>query len=78
MSATTPKTSLINVNGTNVENSTKIKYVEANPKRKNSAAHARFSNYMKSKTVEQFLKNGGTIADLRYDQTKGFVEITTK
>jgi len=66
---------LINVNGQNVEGSTKLQYVAENPKRKNSAAHGRFSKYMKAKTVEQFLKLGGTVADLRYDQNKGFVEI---
>lgn len=66
---------VLNVNGTNVENATKITYVAANPKRKNSAAHARFAKYMKAKTVEQFFKAGGTLADLRYDQTKEFVTI---
>lgn len=66
---------LYNVNGTNVESTTKISYVENNPKRKNSAAHARFAKYMKAKTVEQFFKLGGTLADLRYDQNKEFVTL---
>ena len=65
-----------NVNGTTVENATKIAYVAANPKRKNSAAHGRFEKYMKAKTVEQFFKMGGTLADLRYDSNKEFVKIT--
>ena len=64
-----------NVNGTNVEPKTAIAYVTANPKRKNSAAHARFTKYMKAKTVETFFKAGGTLADLRYDQNKQFVKI---
>lgn len=64
-----------NVNGTNVEPKTAIVYVTANPKRKNSAAHTRFAKYMKAKTVESFFKLGGTLADLRYDQTKEFVKI---
>lgn len=67
-----------NINGVNVENSTKIKYIDSNPKRKGSKAHARFEAYMKSKTVEEFLKLGGLKADLRYDSDKGFVEITKK
>ena len=68
---------VLNVNGTNVENSTKISYVTANPKRKNSAAHARFSKYMKAKTVAEFEKLGGTGADLKYDNQKEFVKIIT-
>jgi len=67
---------LYNINGTNVSPKTKLSYVENNPKRKNSAAHGRFSKYMKSKTVEQFFKLGGTLADLRYDQTKEFVKLS--
>ena len=66
---------LYNINGKNVEPSTKISYVENNPKRKNSAAHQRFAKYMKSKTVEQFFKMGGTLADLRYDDNKEYVKI---
>ena len=67
---------LWNVNGTNVKPETKISYVTANPKRKNSAANVRFGKYMKAKTVDQFFKLGGTLADLRYDQNKEFVKIT--
>jgi len=67
---------LFNINGKNVAPETKIKYVPKNPKRKNSAAHSRFSKYMKAKTVDQFFKLGGTLADLRYDDNKEFVEIS--
>ena len=66
---------LWNINGTNVKPETKISYIKENPKRKNSAANSRFGKYMKSTTVEQFFKLGGTLADLRYDQTKEFVKL---
>lgn len=65
----------LNINGTTVENSTKIEVVKENPKRKNSAAHDRFAKYMKAKTVGDYLKLGGTVADLRYDTQKEFVTL---
>ena len=65
-----------NVNGTAVEETTKLAYVQVNPKRKNSAAHGRFEKYMKAKTVTEFFKLGGTLADLRYDSNKEFVKIS--
>ncbi len=49
--------------------------VKENPKRKGSQAHSRFQKYMKAKTVAEYLKLGGTRADLRYDESKGFIEI---
>ena len=65
-----------NINGNSVEETTKLTYVQNNPKRKNSAAHGRFEKYMKSKTVAEFFKLGGTLADLRYDSNKEFVKIS--
>jgi len=65
-----------NINGVNVSNETKIEYIDRNPKRKGSKAHARFQKYMTAKTVAKFLELGGLKADLRYDSEKGFVEIT--
>ena len=50
---------------------------DANPKRKGSQAHSRFQKYMKAKTVAEYLKLGGTPADLRYDAAKGFIEFTS-
>lgn len=73
----TAKKPFTNVNGINVYPETKIAYVSENPKRKNSAAHTRFGNYMKAKTVAEFEKFGGTRADLKYDHQKEFVKITT-
>lgn len=66
----------ININGQNVENSTKIKFVSENPKRRGSKAHTRFTKYMKAKTVAEFLKLGGLRADLRYDSEHEFVKIS--
>ncbi len=71
-------TVIANINGINVENDTVLKYQESNPKRAGSKAHQRFEVYMKAKTVEEFLKFGGLKADLRYDDSKGFVEIESK
>lgn len=65
-----------NINGNSVEETTKLAYVAANPKRKNSAAHGRFEKYMKAKTVAEFFKLGGTLADLRYDENKEFVKLS--
>ena len=49
--------------------------VKKNPKREGSQAHARFSKYMGSKTVAEYLERSGTKADLKYDAMKGFIEI---
>lgn len=64
-----------NINGTSVTDATKIEVVAKNPKRKNSAAANRFSKYMKAKTVAEYFKLGGTVADLRYDTQKEFVTL---
>ena len=45
-----------------------------NPKRPGSQAHARYELYMSATTVEEYLKLGGTQADLEYDRGKGFIE----
>ena len=68
----------LNVNGITVTDSTKLKYVESNPKRKNSKARDRFEKYMKAKTVQEFYALGGTKGDLRYDEQHEFVKIITK
>ncbi len=49
--------------------------VKENPKRKGSQAHGRFAKYMKAKTVAEYMKLGGTRADLRYDESKGFLTL---
>jgi hypothetical protein len=51
--------------------------VKENPKRKGSQAHSRFAKYMKAKDVNEYLKLGGTRADLRYDEMKGFLTLSS-
>ena len=63
---------IININGNLVGNDCGIKYNDVNLKRIGSKAWIRFEEYMKSKTIGEFLKLGGLKADLRYDLNKGF------
>lgn len=49
--------------------------MKENPKREGSAGHKAFSLYSRHKTVGAFLSAGGTRADLRYDEAKGFIKI---
>lgn len=46
-----------------------------NPKRPGSGAHERFELYKKSKTIEEYLANGGTMADIRWDTKQQFIEL---
>ena len=58
------------------DETTKIKWlVSENPKREGSAAHKRFAKYFKSKTVAEYMENGGTSADLRYEESHGILEL---
>jgi len=50
--------------------------VDSNPKRAGSKAHERFEFYQTGQTVAEFLEAGGTMADVNYDVTKGFIELT--
>lgn len=49
---------------------------KTNPKREGSKSHSRFQKYMGSKTVQEYLDNGGTKGDLKYDSEKDFITIT--
>ncbi len=74
--STEPK-ALANINGQYVFDETPIEWkIEANPKRPSGKAHARFEAYMKAKTVREYLDLGGTTADLKYDQAKGFLALS--
>jgi len=56
---------------------TKLKY-KSNPKRKNSKAWLRYESYQKAKTFSEYQnlnKDKQSIPDLKYDLSKGFVEI---
>jgi len=46
-----------------------------NPKRDGSKAHARFARYMSAKNVAEYFKLGGSVADLKYDFDKSFIEV---
>ncbi|MCP4141565.1 MAG: hypothetical protein GY755_15010 [Chloroflexi bacterium] len=64
-----------NINGHLLTSSSKLVFVKKNPKRLASKAHQRFEKYMKAKTVAEFLKLGGLLADLRYDNDKEFLSL---
>ena len=49
--------------------------VKKNPKRFGSNAHARAQKYWNSETVQDYLDNGGTLADLKYDAQKNFLSL---
>jgi hypothetical protein len=65
---------LANINGQYVFAETPISWlIDKNPKRPSGRAHARFESYMKATTVQEYLDTGGTMADLKYDQARGFL-----
>ena len=52
--------------------------VEANPKRASSASYARFEGYLTNPapaTVEEALKNGLTMGDIKFDIIHGFIAV---
>ena len=64
------------INQTPIADEAKVTFTrKGNPKREGSKAHKRFSKYMGSKTVAEYLDREGTKADLKYDWEKGFIEI---
>jgi len=74
-SDTQPKEFIIGVH--KVNSKTKLKY-KPNPKRKNSKAWSRYESYQSAKTFAQYQKLNAdkqSIPDLKYDLSKGFVEI---
>lgn len=48
---------------------------KTNPKREGSKAHGTFSLYAKSKTVADFIKAGGSMADIRFDEKAGHIKV---
>lgn len=48
---------------------------KGNPKRAGSASYNRFEFYRNAKTVQAFLDAGGTLADVKYDSGKGYIEV---
>lgn len=52
-----------------------IGYVAPNPKKPGSASHTRYQLYEVGKTIGDFLRAGGTTADVAWDIERGFVKI---
>lgn len=58
------------------EDNRKIKVIaKENPKREGSASYDRFEIYENGMTVDEFKEAGGTAADLRHDEEKGFISV---
>ncbi len=71
----TPKEHIIGAHKVTAD--TKLKY-KPNPKRKNSKAWLRYESYQSAKTFGEYQdlnKDKQSIPDLKYDLSKGFVEI---
>lgn len=49
--------------------------VEENPKREGTESYTRFELYRKVSTVREFLENGGTSADIRWDAARNFIKL---
>lgn len=50
-------------------------FAETNPKREGTSAHTKFALYRTGMTQAEFLKAGGTSADIRWDVKHGFIHI---
>ena len=69
---------LANVNGHYVFDDTKLSWtITSNPKRPSGKAHQRFEAYLGKTTISDYLAAGGTMADLKYDNAKGYVTFET-
>lgn len=59
-----------------VNKQAKIKIlVDENPKRKNSAAAARFAMYEDGMTVDEYVAAGGRTGDINHDVAAGYIEL---
>lgn len=57
------------------DNSVITVLVSQNPKRPGSKSHARFEHYETGITVDEFVRRGGTIADVKHDTSKNFIKL---
>lgn len=48
---------------------------ETNPKKKGTKSYDRFALYEDGMTVQQFVKAGGTSADVKWDAERGFIRV---
>lgn len=71
------KKPLANINGNYIYPETAITWnIANNPKRPSGKAHARFAEYMSKETVQEYLDAGGTLADLKHDNGKGYLDFS--
>jgi len=49
-----------------------------NPRQAGSGRHSRWQKYFGAKTVGEFLNRGGSLGDLRFDQSQGHLKTTEK
>lgn len=54
-----------------------ISHVAANPKKPSSAAFQRYALYTVGQSIAEFIKAGGTKADVQYDLGKGFIKVVS-
>lgn len=54
-----------------------LSHVAANPKKPSSAAFQRYALYTVGQSIAEFIKAGGTKADVQYDLGKGFIKVVT-
>lgn len=67
----------VKVSRETADGTAKIKLlVKENPKREGSSSYKRFALYSKSATVADFLKAGGTRADLAWDKSRKFISVS--
>mmetsp|Transcript_18970 Transcript_18970/g.75646 ORF Transcript_18970/g.75646 Transcript_18970/m.75646 type:complete len:1016 (+) Transcript_18970:33-3080(+) len=53
----------------------RLRILQANPKKVGSKSHARYEGYKAATTVEEYLRLGGSRADLKHDRKRGFVTL---
>lgn len=54
-----------------------ISFVAPNPKKPSSAAFQRYALYSVGQSIADFIKAGGTKADVQYDLGKGFIKVVS-
>ena len=53
-----------------------MEFLQENPKTPGSKSFQRYERYKCARSVAEFKELGGTAADLRYDEKKGFLSVT--
>jgi len=55
-----------------------IVHVQPNPKRPGAAAHARYEAYEVGISVSEAMRRGVTVADVKYDLSRGYIRLEDK